>query len=451
MASTEELKARVCAAIDRNRERIIAISDDLLRHPELGYKEYRTAERVAQELTELGLDPATGLALTGVKAVLPCQGSGPSVAILGELDALPVPTHPFADPKTSAAHACGHFAQLGMMLAAAIGFVEADLVGDLAGRLVFMAVPAEESVEVEWRLGLREAGTIEFLGGKQELIKLGAFDDVDIAMMTHSSGEANVRKLALGGTNNGHVIKNIQYLGKQVHAASAPHQGVNALKAAMLGLAGIDAQRETFLDDDAVRIHPIITRGGDVVNAVPGDVRIETFVRGKRLEAIEEANLKVDRALRGGALALGARLRITTIPGYLPMLNEPGLNAVFRANAEALVGSDEVTQAGHKASCTDTGDLSHVLAVVHPSTGGGIGATHSADFLVTDYELGVLNPAKAMAMTTIDLLAEGAARGRQVLASYQPRLTKEAYLAFMRKMAYDAEYDESGAMVEGSS
>jgi metal-dependent amidase/aminoacylase/carboxypeptidase family protein len=239
------------------------------------------------------------------------------------------------------------------------------------------------------------------------------------------------------------VIKQIQYTGKAVHAAASPHLGVNALQAAMLGLAGIDAQRPTFRDDDTVRVHPIITKGGDVVNAVPGDVRMETFVRGKRIEAIEDANLKVDRALKAGAWAMGARVRITTLPGYLPMINDPAIGEVFRENAAALVGADQVAQEGHKASTSDTGDLSHVLCVAHPSTGGGTGATHSADFVITDYELGVLNPAKAMAASAVDLLADGAARARGILSEYRPRLTKEAYLAFLRKMAYVEEFDGS--------
>src|SRR5207244_3785688 len=113
--------------------------------------------------------------------------------------------------------------------------------------------------------------------------------------------------------------------------------------------------------------------------------------------------------------------------------------------AEALVGPAEVAREGHRGSTTDVGDLSHILAVTHPTTGGGTGATHSAEFLITDYDLGVLNPAKAMAMTTVDLLADGASRGRAILADYRPEMTKEAYLAFVRKMVYTEEYGDLAA------
>jgi amidohydrolase len=430
--------------MDANRERILALTDDVLRHPELGYKEHRTSEVVQRTFRELRLPYEAGLAITGVKALLPGGSPGPTVAILGELDALFVPDHPYADTGTGAAHACGHFAQIGMMLAAAIGFVEAGVAPRLAGRLSFMAVPAEESVEVEWRLAMRDEGKLEFLGGKQELIKLGAFDDVDMAMMTHSSGSQETRKLALGGGSNGHVIKHAQFLGRAAHAGSSPHLGINALKAAMLGLAAIDAQRETFKDDDTVRIHPIITKGGDVVNAVPADVRLETFVRAKTLEAIEDANLKVDRALRAGALAIGARLRITNMPGYLPIHHEPSLVEIYRANACDLVGEDQLSPVrGHGGFGTDAGDLSQILPVVHPSAGGGAGNPHGKDFVITDYDAGVMLPAKAMAMTAIDLLADDAARGRAVLRDYQPKLSKADYLAFVRRMAYQQEYEPS--------
>ena len=111
--------------------------------------------------------------------------------------------------------------------------------------------------------------------------------------------------IGMGGTNNGLVAKRIQFLGRGAHAGGAPHLGINALNAASLAMAAINANRETFRDDDTVRVHPIITKGGEAVSAVPADVRMETFVRGKTLEAITDANIKVDRALKAGAMAVG--------------------------------------------------------------------------------------------------------------------------------------------------
>src|SRR5207247_3729751 len=106
------------------------------------------------------------------------------------------------------------------------------------------------------------------------------------------------------------------------------------------GLMAINAGRETFKDDASIRVHPIITHGGSQVNVIPGEVRIETYVRGKTVEAILDANRRVDRALRAGALALGAQVEIETLPGYLPLFNHAGMAQHFKANAAALLGGD---------------------------------------------------------------------------------------------------------------
>ena len=98
---------------------------------------------------------------------------------------------------------------------------------------------------------------------------------------------------------------------------------------------------ETFRDEDSIRVHPIITHGGSQVNVIPGEVRIETYVRGKTVEAILDANRKVDRALRAGALALGAQVEIETLPGYIPLFNHMGMKEYFKANAGALLGAEQ--------------------------------------------------------------------------------------------------------------
>jgi amidohydrolase len=303
-----------------------------------------------------------------------------------------------------------------------------------------MAVPAEEYIEIEFREELRKEGKLSFLGGKAELIKLGEFDDIDMAIMTHTTCQPEDKKLAMGGTHNGLVAKQIQFIGRSAHAGGTPHKGINALNAAMIALSAIHAQRETFRDNDTVRVHPIITKGGEVVNVVPDDVRMETYVRGKNVEAIKDANEKVDRALWAGALAVGGKVRIVTIPGYLTVINNPGMNELFRANAISLIGEDQVTQKGHTTGSTDMGDVSHIMPAIHPYAGGATGTSHGADFLVQDYEVAVLNPAKAMAMTIVDLLADGASRAKEILSKSKPDMTKQEYLAFLESLRKEEEY-----------
>lgn len=438
----DERKARVCAAIDARRDVLVRFAEAVAAQPELGFFEFATARRFSRALAELGVAHTTGLARTGVKAVLAGGAPGPTVAVLGELDALPVRGHPQADPETGAAHACGHNAQLAMVLGIAHGLLASGVLDELAGRVALFAVPAEEYVQIERRLTLRREGAIEFLGGKAELLRLGAFDDVDLAMMTHNTTAPEERSFAVGGTNNGVAAKLVRFIGRAAHAGRAPHEGINALNAAHVALAAMHAQRETYRDADHVRVHPIITHGGDVVNAVPAEVRLEMFVRGASLEAIRDANRKVDRALRAGALAIGARVEVTTLPGYLPLRNDPLLLEVFRRNATLLVGPNEVTTAGHRGSSTDMGDLSQVLPAIHPYAGGAIGQGHGADYALADPERAIVNPAKAMALTIVDLLTDGAAEARRVLAAARPALTRAGYLQFMRDLLQTWQYHE---------
>ncbi len=342
MTAAESLKALAQAAIDRRRDWIIEIAEQALRSPELGFREFETSRLVSDKLAEFGIEHTKGLAITGVTASLHGGNNGPSVAILGELDALPLPSHLYADPMTGAAHACGHNSQIGIMLGAAVGLMVPEVLRALCGDVELMSVPAEEFVDVEHRLGLRREGTINFLSGKQELIRLGAFDRVDMAMMVHTSASADDAKFSIGGTTNAHVGKHVRFLGKSAHAGSSPHRGVNALQAALVALHAVNTQRETFQDPDIVRVHGIITHGGEAANATPAEVRYEGRVRGRSIDAVDDAAAKLDRCLRAGALALGASVEIVTIPGYFPLRNDPGLSSVFRDNAERLVGGSSV-------------------------------------------------------------------------------------------------------------
>jgi amidohydrolase len=432
----DELKQRVQAAIDRRAEAIVAIGERIRREPELGFKEVKTAALVAETLGGLGLSPKSGLALTGVRAEASGRGGeGPTFALLGELDALVVAGHPVADPVTGAAHACGHNAQVAGLLGAAMGLVEGNAFEHLTGRVVFFAVPAEEYGDLEWRVTQARAGKLEFLGGKPELLRRGHLDDVDLAMMIHTTARPEDGHAGVPVSNNGCVVKTVRYIGRATHAGGAPHLGVNALYAAQIGLAAINALRETFRDEDTIRVHPIITHGGSQVNVIPADVRLETYVRGKTLDAILDANAKVDRALRAGALALGAKVEIETLPGYLPLLCDPTMARHFRANACALVGEEHYRLVGHRTGSTDMGDLSQVMPVLHPYMGGARGTAHAADFEIVDAALAYVAPAKALAAMVIDLLADGAAGAREVLAQARPPMTREGYLAFQRRIA----------------
>jgi metal-dependent amidase/aminoacylase/carboxypeptidase family protein len=132
--------------------------------------------------------------------------------------------------------------------------------------------------------------------------------------------------------------------------------GINALYAAQIALAGINAIRETFRDDDTIRVHPILTHGGSQVNVIPGEARIETYVRGRTLEGIRDANAKVDRALRAGRPGAGRRGRDRNLARLSAAPHRRDDGASFRRNADALFGAGECREAGHRAGSTDMGD-----------------------------------------------------------------------------------------------
>ncbi|NUU20549.1 MAG: amidohydrolase [Streptomycetaceae bacterium] len=431
-ADGDALKAAVFAEIDRRADEIVAFSDTVMRAPESGYREETTARRVAERFAAMGLEFRERLALTGVKARMRGRTSRRTVAVIGELDSLIVPGHPYADPATGAAHACGHNAQLASMLGAGLGL--APVMDRLDGDVVLFAVPAEECIEVGWRLDRRDAGDVEFILGKAELIRLGEFDDVDLAMMTHSGNAVADPAVTVACSANGSLVKRVVFRGRSAHAGATPELGVNALKAALLAVAAIDAQRDTFKDADAVRVSQIITAGGDAVSAVPAEARMEMMVRARTVEAMADASGKVDRALRAGALALGAEVEIETVSGYLPLATDAPLDELLYANCARLYGPDLVRRdTGPIGGSTDMGDLGHLMPVGHPmAASGNASPFHGPDYHVVDHVLAAVEPAKFMAATVIDLLRDGAAEADRVIAACGPKLKREAYLELRR-------------------
>jgi amidohydrolase len=439
VAQIDSLKRSVNSTIDQRRDEILRIGRSILQSPETGFKETKTAQLVARAFGELGLATRTELALTGVKAVAQSRNPGPTVALLGEMDALINYEHPFCEPQTGAAHCCGHNAQVAAMLGAAMGLIDSGALEHLSGNVAFMAVPAEEFIELDFRLSLKRQGKIEFLGGKQELIRLGEFDDVHMALITHSAPVEGDIKLGIGGRGLAFVAKQIQYAGKTAHAALTPHEAINALNAALIGLLAIHAQRETFREQDYVRVHPIITRGGDVVNAVPDNVTIETYVRAAGTESLLDANHKVDRALQAGALAIGAELRVDNVPGYLPITQHPDLVSLLLSNACELVGEDHCQDLSTTVESVsgDIGDVGHLMPAALLFSRGWKGHAHTAGYTVEDEEAAYILPAKTLAMTVVDLLWNGAERASRLLDGFKAPMTKQDYLAFLRGLSQE--------------
>jgi amidohydrolase len=428
-----ELKGKVIKAIDDNKDIIIKASREIYSTPEFGYKEFKSTDTAVKFLKELGLEVEENIAVTGCKAVMKGGRPGPNVAILGELDAISCVAHKDA-VETGAVHACGHNNQVGGMLGAALGLAKSGILQELAGDVSIIATPSEEYIELEYRDKLRSEGKLTYFGGKQELIKKGHFDDVDMTMMFHSS-DMGGKDALIGPVSNGFIGKKIRFIGKESHAGSAPEDGINALNAAILAMNNIHAQRETFKDSDRVRVHPIITKGGNIVNSVPDDVHMESYVRARTIKAMIESNYKVDRALKAGAMAVGAKVEITNIPGYLPILNYPKFDELFKNNLLFLgISEDKIIQGGDFTGSFDLGDVSHIMPTIHPMIGGVKGSLHTRDFETIDEDKAYIMPAKAMALTVVDLLYDDAANANAILDNFKPTMTKEEYLKFLESV-----------------
>jgi len=437
----QELKKRLLDCIDKRSDEIAELGRRIYDNPETGYKEFKTANMVADKFRQLGVNFAQLEDIPGLKMTIDTGREGPGLAVLGELDAIVCREHPHSDRKTGAVHACGHNAQIAAMIGTAMAILDSEAADKLSGKIHFIAVPAEEYIEIAYRIELRKNKIIKYLGGKPELLYRGWFDDVDLCIKIHSGGK---KKMSPGyKTQNGCIVKRIRYIGRAAHAGGSPHSGINALYAANIGLMAINSIRETFKESDYIRVHPIITKGGDVVNVIPSDVRIETYIRGKTIQAIEEANRKVDRALVGGAIALGAQVEIEDIPGYFPCYNDTNLQRLARKVMVELSNEDEVEKIGeyHGTGSTDMGDLSTLMPVLEAMVGGVKGG-HSQDYEITDPHNLYIMGTKLLACLTAELLYDDAAKAKEIVRNYVPLFkSKEEYFKYVdglfRKRIYN--------------
>ena len=420
---------KYASAVDKHRALILAAERYIWQHPETGYKEFKTSAYMAEQFEKLGYKLTYPKNLTGFTAEVDTGREGPTLLILGEMDSIICPSHPESDPVTGAVHSCGHHAQCAGLLGVAAALTEPGILDELSGKIRLCAVPAEELLEINYRLELREQGKIKYMGGKPEFLSRGMFDGVDMALMIHVT--ALPHSFCNGGSV-GCIAKKIIYTGTPSHAAD-PWEGHNALYAATCGLNAVNAVRETFYDQDLIRVHPIVTHGGDMVNAIPANVVLESYVRGASFQAIADANKKVNRAFRGAALSLDTNVEIIDIPGYAPFVNDPEMMKMCKEAAAEILPDVPLQYTPELGTgSTDMGDLSRIMPTVQPYVSGGMGQLHGNDFRIADPERAAVDAAKwHMGMLKL-LLENGAARAKQIIADFKPEFpSKEAYLDYM--------------------
>ena len=437
---------RLFDTVENNKEKILEAEKYIWEHPEVGFREWNTTRYLKEHMEALGLEVHKVGDIPGFWVDMEFGGEGPRLAIFAEMDALNIPAHPDADKETGAVHACAHHCQCAAMVGLASALVESGVKDELCGSVRLFAVPAEETIEIDFRQGLAEQGIIHYYNGKQEYLYRGLLDGVDIAMMVHTGSKG----VELNRGSNGFISKRMTFVGKASHGAS-PERGLNALYAATNALGAANAIREQFSGEKNFRFHPIITKGGGAVNVIPDEVVVESFTRGDNMKKVIAANDKINRAFAASAAALGCRLVISDKHGAMPRYDDDNMiDAAYRVGRMLFPENEVKRTEGWAAGSTDMGDISAVIPSVHAHIGAGPLPGHTSTFKVIDHVSACVTNAKLQAGIVALLFSDGAAYARKVVAEAKVAYPSiEAYFEDVEKGSFNGDaviYNDDGTI-----
>ena len=376
------IKARVEAHVRSLGNELVDVSHSIHAHPELNFEERFASELLVRKSTSLGMPVELGAhdTPTGFAGDV---GTGPTVCIMSEYDALP-----------GIGHACGHNVIAAAGLGAALAL--AAVAGECGGRVRYLGTPAEEGG-----------------GGKIRMARAGALDGVDVAMMVHSADAdlTTIDAIALQ-----QLV--VEYHGREAHAAAAPHLGRNALDAAVMGYMGVAALRQHILPSE--RVHGIFTKAGEKPNIVPREAAMEWYVRSDDITTLGTLKDRVLSTLSAGAHACGCTMDHEWVgDAYADMITNEHLSASFVANAASLGRTVADPRAGgHRVvGSTDMGNISHLVPSIHPMVACAPKGTaiHTSDFekhaVGAAADAAVIDGAIAMALTAVDFWLSPSLRG----------------------------------------
>jgi len=373
--SIEKLKASVTGEVDAQRHQLSELSLKIHDNPELGFHEVKAAAWLTRYLEEKGFATEQGICELPT-AFRASYGQGkPAIAILAEYDALP-----------GLGHACGH----NLIATCAVGAAVASklAIDQFGGSILVIGTPSEE-----------------INGGKVVMADRGAFNNVDAAMMVHPGvyNTATVRALACQNLE-------VEFFGKAAHAAARPEGGINALEAMLQSFAAINSLRQHI--KSTARIHGIITDGGEAANVVPAHSAANFIVRAEDDAYLDELKQRVLNCFIGAATASGARLEYKWGEmRYSPMRNNLTLARLFRQNMQSVGRRIELFDPNSAFGSTDMANVSQIVPSIHPivSIAPKDVLGHSPQFAeAAASEVGIrglVDAAKALAMTVVDLVA----------------------------------------------
>jgi amidohydrolase len=372
-----KLKQKVKDNVELQRQQLIQLSLSIHDNPELGFEEEKASAWLTGYLEDNGFYLERGIAglATAFRAT---YGQGrPRIALLAEYDALP-----------KIGHGCGHNIIAASAVGAAVG--SKSIIDHLGGSIVVLGTPGEE-----------------VLGGKIDMVKAGAFKEIDVAMIVHPDVHNMVTIQALSC-----ISLEVEFFGQPAHAAAQPYKGINALEAMILAFTSINSLRQHIRSE--ARIHGIITDGGEAPNIVPAHSAAVFLIRAQDDEYIAELKDKVLNCFTGASVASGARLEYRwRDKAYAAMKNNATLAQLFSQNLESLGRHVETFDPDFGFGSTDMGNVSQVVPSIHPTI-----AIASPEVLIHTQEFasaaaseagheGFMDAAKAMAMTVADILQPG--------------------------------------------
>jgi len=400
-----------------NEKEIIALGNNLFDHPELGYKEFKTKKILVEYLSKYGFKIENECFETGFSVSI---GKGkPHIGLIAEMDGLPI--------ENGFRHSCGHFSQCAIQSAVMVALKQRKI---NKGKVTLFFTPAEEYIDIAYRKKLIKEKKINYIGGKQNMIAKGLFDDVDVVIHLHTSSNRKY-KYNINTTLGGFTYKKYSFIGKAAHAAVHPEDGVNALNMFNLFLNAINCLRETFKDEDGVRVHGIISNGGTSINIIPDKVEYECYIRSYNTDTIIEVSNKIDNAAKCCAKALGGKVKIETIPGYVPLVQSKPLCDYIYKRLLKDYKPEEIKTKGLSMAAGDLGDLSIFKPVVQIGYGGFKGTIHGKDLAVEDPKQVYIKTAKIIEDIVFDLLKDEKAI-KKIKDDFKPRMSKKDYLDLIK-------------------
>lgn len=376
----QELKEIITGNVELNKELYLSASHDIHERPEIGNEEFFASARLIKILEDEGFEVEKAVAghETAFVARKKSEKDGPSIAFLAEYDALP-----------GLGHACGHNIIGTTSVAAAIAL--SKVLDETGGEAVVFGTPAEEG-------GPNGSA-------KGSFVKHGLVEGIHAALMLHPSGQTRLTTSSLAVDP-----LDFEFIGKPAHAAASPHEGINALDAVIQLFNGINALRQQLTDD--VRIHGIITHGGDATNIIPEYAKARFFIRAATRSGLNEVTRRVKAIAEGAALATGAELNVIAFQNEVDnLLLNDRYNEVFKNVIEDL-GETVATDERDGIGSTDAGNISQVVPTIHPyiKIGPDNLVAHTVPFREAaasqQGDEALLKGAKALALTAFQLITD---------------------------------------------